>query len=143
MLLSMCMMCNGATLDDFLFHVHGLITRFGWAVVPVGDGSRAWAYTIGLVEVNHPELVVMGMPPERAGTLLNSLAARIREGSEFLDGERVAVGTEHYRIAPVSDRHFMNGRLGMWVNYYGALGPPRPEPRALEVVPQGKARRLS
>lgn len=143
MLLDMCMMCNGANLDDFYFHVHGHIDRFGWAVVPVGDGSRAWAYTIGLVEMDHPELVVMGMPPERAGTLLNSLAARICDGVKFLDGQRVAFGNKHYRIATVSDRHFMNGRLGMWVNYYGALGPPRPTPRALEVIPQGKVRRLS
>lgn len=138
------MMCNGATLDEFLFHIHGLIDRFGWAVVPVGDGSsRAWAYTIGLVEVNHPELVVMGMPRERAGTLLNCLATLIRDGSEFLDGEQVAVGTEHYRIAPVPDRHFENDTFAMWINYYGALGPPHPKLRALEVVPQGESRRLS
>lgn len=72
------MMCNGATFDEVLFNIHGLIDRFGWAVVPVGHQlSSTWAYTIGLVEVNHPELTVVGMAPERAARLLNRLAVPV------------------------------------------------------------------
>lgn len=39
-MLDMCMMCEGADLDDVRWHVHGLIERCGWAVVPVEDRGR-------------------------------------------------------------------------------------------------------
>lgn len=137
-------MCDGATFDEVLFHIHGLIARFGCAVIPVGDRpSSTWAYTIGLVESNHAELVLFGRPPEAAGRLLNHLADLIRDGREFVDGEEIAVGTGRYRFASVPDRHLLNGRFAIWVNYYGALGPPHPEPRFLEVVLHGRRRRLS
>lgn len=140
----MCMMCDGAAFNEVLFHIHGLIDRFGWAVVPVGHRlPSTWAYTIGLVELNHPELTVMGMAPEPAGRLLNRLADLIRDGRKFLEREEITVGTKRYRFATVSDRHLLNGRFAIWVNYYGALGPPHPEPRFLEVVAQGKPPKLS
>lgn len=137
------MMCNGATFDEVLFNIHGLIDRFGWAVVPVGHQlSSTWAYTIGLVEVNHPELTVVGMAPERAARLLNRFAVLIHDGSKFLDGEEITVGTKRYRFASVSFRHVHSDRFALWINYYGALGPPQPEPRFLEVVPHGRLRKL-
>jgi hypothetical protein len=130
-------MCNGGTLDELLFDIHGLIARFGCAVIPVGDRSPStWAYTIGLVEVNHAELTVNRMPPEAAGRLLNHLGVLIRSGRKFVDGEEITVGTGRYRFASVPDRQLLNGRFAIWVNYYGALGPPHPEPRFLEVVSQ-------
>lgn len=136
------MMCNGATFDEVLFHIHGLIERFGWAVVPVGDRlPSTWAYTIGLVEVDHPELTVKGMPPEAAGRLLNRLGDLILDGRKFRDGEELTVGTRRYRFAPVPDRQLENGRFAVWVNYYGALGPPHPAPRFLDVVAQGQRRK--
>jgi hypothetical protein len=138
------MMCNGGTLDELLFDIHGLIARFGCAVIPVGDRlPSTWAYTIGLVEVNHAELTVNRMPPEAAGRLLNHLGVLIRSGRKFVDGEEITVGTGRYRFASVPDRQLLNGRFAIWVNYYGALGPPHPEPRFLEVVSQDQARRAS
>lgn len=139
----MCMMCNGATFDEVLFEVHGLIDRFGWAVLPVGhEFSSAWAYTIGLVEVNHPELTVLGMDVARAAGLLNHLAVLIHDGRRFLDGEGITVGAERFRFASVPFHHIQSERFAFWVNYYGALGPPHPEPRFLEVVPHGRLRKL-
>jgi hypothetical protein len=140
----MCMMCNGATFDEVLFELHGLIDRFGWAVLPVEHQlSSSWAYTIGLVEVNHPELTVFGMDAERAGGLLNHLAVLIQEGRKFLDREEITVGTERFRLASVPFHHIQSEWFAFWVNYYGALGPPYPEPRFLEVVPHGRLRTLS
>lgn len=139
----MCMMCNGATFDGVLFDIHGLIVRCGWAVVPVGDRpSSAWAYTIGLAEVNHPELTVVGMDVEQAAGHLNSLAVLISGGRKFLDGEEVAVGAKRFTLASVPFHHLETDRFAFWVNYYGALGPPYPEPRFLEVVPHGRRRKL-
>lgn len=97
----MCMMCNGASLDDVRFHIHSLIKRVGWAVVPVqGDRpSTSWAYTIGLTtRFDHPELAVVGCEP--------------------------------------------SDTFAMWVDYFGALGHPRPEPRAFELVLPGRRARL-
>lgn len=139
----MCMMCNGATFDEVLFEIHGLIERFGWAVIPVEhELSSSWAYTIGLVEVNHPELTVGGMQTERAAGLLNHLALLIQDGRRFRNRDEVSVGAGRFRFASVPLRHLESGRFAFWVNYYGALGPPYPEPRFLEVVPHGRLRQL-
>jgi hypothetical protein len=139
----MCMMCNGATFDEVLFDIHGLVERYGWAVIPVEQHSSSdWAYTIGLVEVNHPELTVVGMETERAAGLLNHLALLIQDGRRFRNRDEVTVGTDRFRFASVPFRHLESGRFAFWVNYYGALGPPHPEPRFLEVVPHGRRREL-
>ncbi|MBA2427455.1 MAG: DUF4262 domain-containing protein [Actinobacteria bacterium] len=77
----MCMMCEGASLDDVRFHIHGLIEGSGWAVIPVEGNTpyRSWAYTVGLVQTfDHPELVVVGLDPLAAGRLLNSIGDAIR-----------------------------------------------------------------
>ncbi len=138
------MMCNGATIDEYRFHIHGLVERVGWAVVPV-DARRpanSWAYTVGLASRGHPELIVVGRGPEAAGRLLNALARRMELGEPLGPGDVVQVGTRRYRLAPVDLRHFTRGVFAVWVDYYRALGEPRPTPSALEVIPEGQAERV-
>ncbi len=140
------MMCSGASFDEVLFHVHGSIERAGWAVVPVsGDRrTRSWAYTIGLVELGHPELAVVGLRPESAGHLLNSIGDMVLQGHRFTaGGTSVGFRDKDYRFADVAPKHFVEDTFALWVAYYGALGEPRPEPRALEVIRSGLRPKLA
>ncbi len=77
----MCWICDhpGATHEDYLTHLRGLIDDYGWAVQGV-ERDRIhppWAYTAGLTAHGRPELVVTGMPLRRAAGLLNDVAAHV------------------------------------------------------------------
>src|SRR5262245_49144814 len=87
----MCMMCDGASHDEVLFHLHGQIDRKVWAIIPVGDDppERSWVYTIGLVAFDHPELVVMDCEPSFAAKVLDELGERIRAGDRFINVDDV------------------------------------------------------
>jgi hypothetical protein len=133
----MCMMCNGASRDEVRFHLHGTISRHGWAIFGVGDHeTTGWLYTIGLVAgFNHPELVVVGQEPALAAAVLNHLGERVRRGERFDVADRTAVGDEsEVGLRHVHPVQIELGLLNAWVDYYGALGPPYPEPQALQVV---------
>ena len=68
--------------DSLMFIARAIATR-GLAVMSIGSGRCSvpgcvcepeaveWSYTIGLVERDHPELVVLGLPPVHAVELLN------------------------------------------------------------------------
>ena len=90
----MCWMCAhpGATRRDYLEHILDLIARYGWAIQGVSrDGLHPpWAYTVGLTEAGHPELVVTGMPVARATGLLNEVASRAVHADALIRaGDRV------------------------------------------------------
>jgi hypothetical protein len=92
----MCWMCDhpNATRRDYLDHMLDLIARYGWAVQGVGrDGPHPpWAYTVGLTEAGHPELVVTGISASRATDLLNDVASHaIHAETPMKAGERVAL----------------------------------------------------
>jgi hypothetical protein len=73
----MCIMCEGATLDECRFSIHGIIDRYGWFIqyVEVEPITLAWAYTIGLsARFGHPELVIVGVTPDTAARILNGSA---------------------------------------------------------------------
>lgn len=69
-----------------------------------------WSYTTGLVELNHPEFVVFGLPPDSAHSLFGLLVNRIvTTGREFEDGEEiddVANLPLRFRSAPSDDAHY-------------------------------------
>jgi hypothetical protein len=74
----MCWICDhpGATWQDYLDRLQAMIDESGWTVVQVEpDGIHPpWAYTVGLTRYGLPELVVTGMPVDRACCVLNCLA---------------------------------------------------------------------
>jgi hypothetical protein len=91
----MCWRCDhpGATYDEYLTYMHGLITRWGWAVQGVQrDGPHPpWAYTAGLTEAGLAELVVTGMRVRPATRLLNEVAAHAIHAGLPPPGERFAM----------------------------------------------------
>jgi hypothetical protein len=139
------MVCQGADDNDVRFAIHASILRYGWHVTAVVADrvSESWAYTIGLVGFGHPELAVVGLEAEVAGGLLNALGGSARAGRRFEPGETVAVSGRRCRIGEVDPYHFGAGTFVDWDDYYWALGPPYPEAKMLEVVPERANARLA
>jgi Domain of unknown function (DUF4262) len=77
----MCWQCDhpGATWDDYLAHLRGLLQRHCWIVQGVQrERNRSpYAYTVGLTAHGRPELVVTGLPYHRAVDLLNGVAEHV------------------------------------------------------------------
>lgn len=133
----MCMMCNGTSLDDVRFHVHGGVTRRGWAVVAVEEDplTLGWAYTVGLADRDHPELVVVGKDPGFSKQLLDYLGEAVRDGSSFAAGDRVIVAdTFTVGFVAVHEEQHESELFAMWFDYYEAVGTLTPVLEVLQVV---------
>ena len=63
------------------------IARVGWsdmAIFPVKeDGTAFFNYTVGLVEMSHPDLIIMGMGNQQMHGVLSSAVQTIEEGTMF------------------------------------------------------------
>ncbi|GAA1951541.1 DUF4262 domain-containing protein [Amycolatopsis minnesotensis] len=77
----MCWHCDnpGGSRLDYLDHLRETIISCGWAVQSIARDRLypPWAYTVGLTSRGRPELVATGLPPDRAGALLNSVAEHV------------------------------------------------------------------
>jgi hypothetical protein len=80
-----------AWLDQEDAHLAAVIRARRWAVQYVGPGERpdepAFGYTIGLVGLGHPELVVVGLDPDVAHALLDTVAGMVAAGRDLVPGE--------------------------------------------------------
>ena len=76
---------------DYLDRITDLIKEHGHALQGVfGDEEgETFTYTVGMAGVDHPELILFGLPIEIAGALLNDIAARVRDGARFASGQVV------------------------------------------------------
>ncbi|MFJ6652525.1 DUF4262 domain-containing protein [Microbacterium sp. NPDC091313] len=79
-----------AWLDQEDRRVTQTVRRYGVALEHVwGDGAArrpSFTYTVGLFGIDHPELLVFDLTPEDAAELLNTMAARVRAGEDFVAG---------------------------------------------------------
>ena len=68
-----------------------LIDQYGWAVRHVvrapDDESAHLSYTVGLTGMDHPEVVVQGLPPDAANAFLNDVGQQVRDGVRFEAGQ--------------------------------------------------------
>ena len=72
----MCWKCDHpeATTQEWLELLYERVKENGWTPMFVEDDRRPFAYTIGLHERGLPELLVTGMPHQRANLVLHSVA---------------------------------------------------------------------
>jgi hypothetical protein len=112
----MCWQCDhpGATWHDYLEHLRELLEEHCWIVQGVQRERHRppYAYTVGLAAHDRPELVVTGMPYDRAVDLLNTVAGHVVHAEAPRPGEviplrggpvieivRVAEPTTHLAVA--------------------------------------------
>ena len=92
-----------AWLDQQDTHVAQTIRQHGLYITYVfGDEHSvppAFAYTVGLFGIGHPELVVLSVGTETAAGLLNELGARIRAGTDLVAGELLTFEQWGHRVA--------------------------------------------
>ena len=89
----MCWVCDhpGATRNDYLEYLRGQLEQHCWVVVGVQRERHRppYSYTVGLTNHGNPELVVTGLPRQRAADLLNDVAAHLVHADAPSAGERV------------------------------------------------------
>ena len=80
-----------AWLDQEDAHLAQTIRAHRWAVQYVGEGEEpgepAFAYTVGLYGLGHPELVVVGLGPDSADGILGRAAGMVGDGRDLVVGE--------------------------------------------------------
>ncbi|MED5388364.1 MAG: DUF4262 domain-containing protein [Pseudomonadota bacterium] len=112
------------------------IQRKGWHhfAVPGGDGQPGYTFSVGhFLNLNHPELIVVGLKDSLASRLLDSAAVRIRGLNKPYQPYRlyndIADGLE-VMFLPVSFPHYKE-YLGFANWFYQSLPAPYP---ALQMV---------
>jgi hypothetical protein len=76
------------------------VLKHGWHVTAVGRGDGpghpSFAYTVGLTHrVNHPELLISGLPISLMGRVLNDVGDRVLEGHRFTSGMAIEGALTH------------------------------------------------
>src|SRR5262249_27054314 len=88
-----------------------MIRRHGWMIdyviscaVAGGEGDDIngppFAYTVGLFGMGHPELLILGVSPDTAAGVLNTLGGRIQAGEVLLPGVLITFDEWLHRIIP-------------------------------------------
>lgn len=79
-----------------------MIRRFGVGLqLVLGEPARrspGFGYTVGLTEVDHPELLLFGENPQTTGAVLNDLAAQVLGGRPLVPGDVVGTGGWPHRM---------------------------------------------
>lgn len=89
------------------------IRRHGWSIEYIGGCScnvpgcdpaestdPAFAYTVGLFGLAHPELLIFDVSPYTAAYVLNSLSERVRGGEALVPGHLIKLDDWPQRIIP-------------------------------------------
>lgn len=75
---------------------HGVFIQF------VGGDSESlstsFAYTVGLSELGHPELLILGVAPGTASGVLNDVARRVRAGRSLTPGDVLSFDAWPHRV---------------------------------------------
>jgi hypothetical protein len=129
----MCSICDAQTLADHRHDHHHdhlvdtAIRERGWTIQTVGGGDphepppsapwlpATWAYTIGLTErVLCPELVVLGLEPGVASSLLTAVGALVVRGLNL----EAAAWRLDCGMVPVHEDVLRTELVAQWCRYY-------------------------
>ncbi len=124
----MCDECNGMSKRQIKERTKLDIARYGWQAVAVEGGfdQPAISYSVGLTEIRHPELLVVGRRQEEAYCMLGDLVAMVLGHRHVLEpGIDLDLSHRRVHLAPIESP---NGILLMGHSIYGK------RLRALQVV---------
>ena len=105
------------------------VGEHGWAVSGRHGDELAppWAYSVGMwLTCQAPELVLCGLPVERAAAIINAIGARIADGADYRPDDVV----DDICPAPLTFRpvepswRLTAGLLGVSDTFYGMVRPP-------------------
>lgn len=83
------------SMEAFFQKTRSLIETHGFTIIatethPEHTGHQtAYAYTVGLTAHGHPELLMVGLPPEMMQQLLHDMGKAVVDGRVYHHGERV------------------------------------------------------
>jgi len=90
-----------------------VIGQQGWAIEYIGGGvcsapgysaeeddGPPFAYTVGLIGLGHPELLVFGLGPHDSQGLLNTVGERIRNGDVLIPGQMLTFDEWGHLVIP-------------------------------------------
>jgi len=83
-----CAVCESGV-ESFWSKIEEDINGMGWSIVCVADAPIPFAYTVGLTNYNHPELVMSGLPYQTMGVILNSIGEKIKNGEKYSNDQTV------------------------------------------------------
>jgi hypothetical protein len=102
-----------AFFDQMDANMTAQVRRFGWSVQYIGgdlcavpwcncvkEGRPAFAYTVGLFGLDHPELLVFGVDVDTAFNLLNHLGEQVRAGADLMPGQMLTFAEWPHRVVP-------------------------------------------
>ena len=72
------------TFEDIKQRMESDIGGCGWSVIATENDERSFAYTIGLSQFDHPEIIILGFEPFMACQVLNIIGDRIKKGESFV-----------------------------------------------------------
>ena len=89
----MCWVCDHprASRQDWIDHLRETLAEECWVVISVQREKYRppYSYSVGLTDHGKPEIVVTGLPKQRAADLLNGVAAHLVHAYPPPPGERV------------------------------------------------------
>lgn len=91
--------------DQQLAWLNETIGRQGWAIIGVfgHEEDPPFAYTTGLTDFAHHELVAVGLVHTSAVFVLNQLSLRVRSGERLRPGQIIAIESIPVTFVEVSD----------------------------------------
>jgi hypothetical protein len=117
----MCRVCEGFSIDDVTALDSVRIAENGWAVQAVvgsrgpDDGTDSWAYTVGLLDVaDHPEMIMTGVAPSIASSVLSMLAGTAAAGERYLVDETIDLGGAVAVVGAVHDIQYELDTFSTW-----------------------------
>jgi hypothetical protein len=125
---------DDAGTTGYLARTERIVAEHGWAiqgVLPRADDPAPgppFSYTVGLSgpQFGHPELVVFGLDPDTAQTILNDLGERVRGGQRLHAGQRIGdllQGGYEVELLAVEDSADERAPLSVANRLYGHDGP--------------------
>ena len=118
---------------QLLLQIASGIARHGFFVVSIGSGScslpgckcaaepQPWCYSVGLSELEHPELVVVGLPPDAAHHVMKWTYERARVGNPLQSGVEYELDHVGVKLIEVPSEWLAAdlSRMTLWLQHYG------------------------
>ena len=128
-----------AWIDQVDAEITAQIRGVGWYITYVGGGQCSrpgcdsepddrppFAYTIGFFGLNHPELLMVGIPPDVASEVLGTLGRRIRAGESLMPGSLITFDDWPHRVIPEEVPN--PGEIVLWANDFYQRPPEHSVP---------------